>query len=136
MLPRERPDEGKSPEAGWERTGSGELKGTCGKQGVKINGEAIGIGEYQLPGARAIALEKNVRAGAGKRRCKEPSSDVGVVCNPSEGQRDQAWTRSNEDHLGVELGSKEANGNWLLDCFEGEKGSHDSFTPGFMHLTH
>lgn len=130
MLPRERPGEGKSPEAGWERTGSGELKGTCGNQGVRRNREAIGIGEYKLPGAQAIALEKNVRAGARKSKCKESSSDVDIVCNQREGQRDREWTRSNKDHMGVE------RNHLLLDCFEGEGGSHDSFTPGFMHLTH
>lgn len=98
---------------------------------MRRNREAISIWEYKRPGAQAItALENNVRAGARKRKCKASSSDVDIVRNQREGQRDPEWTRSNKDQMGVE------RNHLLLDCFEGEGGSHDSFTPGFMHLTH
>lgn len=58
----------KARDIGWKRAGSGELKGTAGKQGVRRNRAAIGTWEYKLPGAKAIALEKNVKSWSKKEK--------------------------------------------------------------------
>lgn len=96
------------------------------RQGLGREKQAIRIGEYKLPGAKDIALEKNVRAGARKRKCSESRSYVDIVYNQTQGQRDlksnQEWTHSDKDQMGSE------RNQFLLGCSEGEGGSHDSFT--------